>query len=608
MADYSNILRGIYDFEHEPEYWKEAISQFPNHVPRFDEKTQAESFIRQYCQKQSNPEDTGLQHSISTLTSWSQIEKYIFSVTKNYNGCYDDTQIANSMVNNRFHLKEGSEESSNPVGEYLASRLNLAIHAKLSSISVMNTFRYLYEHMRCGIYCMIRGGRLVIFCPFVNKDYQNNWSEYLHLDCDDNQLESYYKRKSSHFRHENYIDKKLWWANGNIICNEFNKGRNQWWGDQFLFQIKDMIAETCNHRDVPDCEFFVNKRDYPQLKYNLEKSRVVEPYGFIYDKDDREPEEDVHLTRHLYKSYAPILSFYSSERFADIPFPPSEDWEAATGLVFPSSFSHSFDDNKNLIVGSSRDLFTSANLKKFERPWEEKVPVAFFRGTATGGGVTVETNQRLRLAMLSYEWSKLPRLNDPHPYLDAKITGWNLRDKKIATGKMTFLVKSNFPFEGDRAKNFVPIYEQSKYKYVLYVEGHCAACRYGFMMQLGSVILKVESTCVADKMWYFPLLRPFVDHVPVKADLSDLEEKIAWCRDHDTECREIVSNARQLYDQYISREGILDYMQAIFVNISKRFLPDPEWSTVCPSSRPRPTFASTFPDGKTRVCVKVGVS
>ena len=37
---------------------------------------------------------------------------------------------------------------------------------------------------------------------------------------------------------------------------------------------------------------------------------------------------------------------------------------------------------------------------------------------------------------------------------------------------------------------------------------------------------QVESRCVADSMWYFPLLEPWVDHVPVKADLSDLEEKI----------------------------------------------------------------------------------
>lgn len=26
-------------------------------------------------------------------------------------------------------------------------------------------------------------------------------------------------------------------------------------------------------------------------------------------------------------------SFYSSKRFADVPIPPTEDWEAATGMV-----------------------------------------------------------------------------------------------------------------------------------------------------------------------------------------------------------------------------------------------------------------------------------
>lgn len=56
--------------------------------------------------------------------------------------------------------------------------------------------------------------------------------------------------------------------------------------------------------------------------------------------------------------------------------------------VFPSGFKHSYDDKKNLVVGVSRDLFTRENLKKFERSWEEKIPTAFFRGTATGGGVT----------------------------------------------------------------------------------------------------------------------------------------------------------------------------------------------------------------------------
>ena len=58
---------------------------------------------------------------------------------------------------------------------------------------------------------------------------------------------------------------------------------------------------------VPDCDFFLNKRDYPHLKFNSIGKKAVEPYGFIYDCDDRDPTVDVDLTRHNYPTYAPIL-------------------------------------------------------------------------------------------------------------------------------------------------------------------------------------------------------------------------------------------------------------------------------------------------------------
>ena len=87
-----------------------------------------------------------------------------------------------------------------------------------------------------------------------------------------------------------------------------------------------------------------------------------------------------------------------------------------------------------------------------------------------------------------------------HAYLDSKITGWNSRDKKIHSEKMSYVKQRDFPFDGGK-QNYVEIYKQATYKYLLYIEGHCAACRYGFMMQLGSLILKVESSCVADQMW-----------------------------------------------------------------------------------------------------------
>lgn len=246
--------------------------------------------------------------------------------------------------------------------------------------------------------------------------------------------------------------------------------------------------------------------------------------------------------------------------------------------------------------GNPRDLFTEANFRKFERGWDDgRVATAFFRGTATGGGTTIDNNQRLKVAYLSHKWKDDPVKGGEEPYLDGAIVGWNLRDKKIADSPMTFLRPKNFDFTAGR-HHFTPIYEQSKYKYLVYVDGHCAACRYGFMMRLGSVILKVEPRQVADRMWYFPLLKPYVDHVPVKPDLSDLEEKIKWCREHDDECRKIGENAKVFYEKYVAKSALLDYVEMCCKHIAKRYVDPPGWWDPPPAEQPPPKLRK--PDTK----------
>jgi hypothetical protein len=152
---------------------------------------------------------------------------------------------------------------------------------------------------------MIRNNKVVIFSPFVNKHYRNSWGmndkgqSYPLIDSRDGTALAYYNEKSNYCREEQYVDDlSQWWANGNIICNIIEKNgdmsKAQYWGDQFLLQMKDMIVETCSNREVPDCSFFLNKRDYPQLKFHkdtttldnngieLVDGRPVEPYGFIF--------------------------------------------------------------------------------------------------------------------------------------------------------------------------------------------------------------------------------------------------------------------------------------------------------------------------------------
>jgi hypothetical protein len=88
--------------------------------------------------------------------------------------------------------------------------------------------------------------------------------------------------------------------------------------------------------------------------------------------------------------------------------------------------------------------------------------------------------------------------------LDAGVTGFNVRDKKLFGEPMRF---SRLTRSSELRAEFVPMYKQSTYKYLVYVEGHCAANRYSFLMRLGSVVLRVQSRCEASELWFFPLLK-----------------------------------------------------------------------------------------------------
>jgi hypothetical protein len=131
------------------------------------------------------------------------------------------------------------------------------------------------------------------------------------------------------------------------------------------------------------------------------------------------------------------------------------------------------------------------------------------------------------------------------------------------------------------------------------------------MMRLGGVILKVAPRQVADRMWYFPLLKPYHDHVPVKADLSDLEEKIRWCRENDAKCKEIGQNAMKFYEKYVSKDALLDYVEMVCKNVASRYVHPPAWWTPPPKEEPPPKLrrpdVPCYEDkksGQSRMCIR----
>lgn len=495
--------------------------------PHFATKEEAEAYLKQRSVQaalHTNPQFRWMQHVYPMLVNWSQVKRHLI-------------QPRLSLLHQPT-VEQPRASAVIPVSPLLLQAplqsLALPFHAHMPSGSVHNMLRYLFFHMRCGIYVMIRDNAVKMFVPFANERYVNNWSSapsFVSLD-----VRQHYRVKQADtgIREERVLtDKSRWWSNGNIVCNE---PPSNVWGDHLLCQLKDMLDTTCARHVVNNVEFFINKRDFPQLRADY-----TEPYDFLFDVRGKP------VTEERFDTLAPVFSFYTSPAFADIPLPCSEDWECATGRVF---------------LRGCGDMFTAAKRAACAVSWEDKKEVAFFRGSATGSGVTPETNQRLHLCLLSHQWRC-----QGADVLDAGITSWNLRDKKRFGEPLTYIKPSTLPFG---LTPFVPLYEQARFKYLIYVEGHCAANRYANLMSLGCVILKVASTCEASNMWYFPLLRPYVDHVPVHADLSNLASQIEWCKSHDEECARIAAEAQRIHREQLTIYGITSYLAAALNEVGAR--------------------------------------
>jgi len=81
-------------------------------------------------------------------------------------------------------------------------------------------------------------------------------------------------------------------------------------------------------------------------------------------------------------------------------------------------------------------------------------------------------------------------------------------------------------------------------KFAIDIDGNTNAWSNLFTRLLaGCCVIKVASP-LGYRQWYYDELTPWRHYVPVRADLSDLNEKIDWCRTHDAECAQIASAGR----------------------------------------------------------------
>ena len=416
------------------------------------------------------------------------------------------------------------------------------IYKNIDYDSCINTLNYMFNKFKKGVFVIIRNNKLVLYLPFSNNFFKNNWYDKIYFSEEEKRLiQTQGYEKVKHLLNKNIIDymnkhqdqykfKKInfkreeWVANGCFFRNDYNQSE----GDLNLNIYKSMFEALLKERKVPDVEFFINTRDFPILTKDY-----TEPYFHLFDSHSIKLED-----QYVDKKMAPIFSKSGTEHNADILFPNEDDWMRASNKFFAEGCSGGYH---------------KIEMDKWNTDWKKKKNVCIFRGSATGCGITLENNMRLKAADLSI---------DNPDILDAGITKWNGRLKKYEGKPMDSIDEKKFRFG---IASFITDIEKSGYKYILNIDGHVSACRLSSEFAMNSVILIVESDY---KLWFSHLLVPNVHYIPVSRNLDNLISQLEWCKKHDKECKIIAKNGQNFYNKYLTKEAMFDYMQQLFCNIN----------------------------------------
>ena len=185
-------VRGIYARE------DECASFLQKGIPTFETAEACNAFLRAHCQSSSppsNPERGHMTQMLTTLVNWRQVETYLLGARREYDARFpptafdEDARAAANAANAWLKSELGALAD-----EELAERLRLPMHRALTPQSTETTLRYLFEHMRSGIFVKISQNKVRMFVPFVNEDYVNGWGPQLQLE-GGKTVERYYAEK-----------------------------------------------------------------------------------------------------------------------------------------------------------------------------------------------------------------------------------------------------------------------------------------------------------------------------------------------------------------------------------------------------------------------------
>jgi len=353
-----------------------------------------------------------------------------------------------------------------------------------------------------------------------------------------------------------------------ILLNTFVKtGRLQIWGAilacslalLFFFSFGSSVSQQRLFPTEPNWMDRVIEQDFSPFRDGITEKMVETTWKKVSSNPDFKRYQIINSQ--VYGPNTPLLRllkamgekyplpdvdfiYYHQDFIKESFFSPSKNSPRAP--VFASA-KRNYDERTVLFVDWFYDienqkegwnsLIRNINLNQSEWPWEKRKEILFWRGSSTDGYYTWENWTNFPRGRLVYE-SQFRH----SPYIDAGFTG------------MAFDCITDCPLE---MLSFVPPEKQIQYKYHIDLDGVTSTFpALQWKLLTGSLVFKQTSDNV---MWFHSELIPFQHFIPVHNDLRDLNEKIAWAREHDLEAKQIAFNGREFALTHLMPEQILLY-------------------------------------------------
>jgi len=249
-------------------------------------------------------------------------------------------------------------------------------------------------------------------------------------------------------------------------------------------------------------------------------------------------------------------NFHNYKNFSIPLFTPAV--QASCTHAFPvPTYMNILDSQKN--SDHWRGLFRDT---KLDFPWENKIRKVVWRGSLS--------EATWSKALTSVRWR-------------ANVMIHNLHSENFDVGLTSIpkwisdFVDVDTSLVGGLVENISPMANFQNYLAVMDMDGNSWSSRFASLLCYNSVIIKVEPQYVE---YFYSDLKPWTHYIPVKDDLSDLEENVAWALDPTNEgtVKDIITSANEWCAQRLIPDelakDLLDIWQA-YVRLLDRA--DPKW-------------------------------